>query len=120
MRLGQYFLIIYREKIPSNVFRVNANKQENNNQEKVDFLFTKEKSKQGKSKANQSNEKVHHSKDDIKTKPYLNIISKSWLKKLVFKFQQFGEMVESLEDDSLHFILKFIQIYQSQIKTWTL
>ena len=51
MRLEQYFLMImYREKIPFNVFRVNTNKQENNNQEKVDCLFTEE-SKQGKSKA---------------------------------------------------------------------
>ena len=68
MRLGQYFLMImYREKIPGNqinVFRVNANKQENNNQEKVDCLFTEEESKQGKSKADQSFEKVHHSAID--------------------------------------------------------
>ena len=41
MRLGQYFLMImYSEKIPFNVFRVNANKQKINNQEKVDCLFT--------------------------------------------------------------------------------
>ena len=76
MRLGQYFqMLLYREKIPFNVFGVNANKQENNNQERVDCLFTEEESKQGKSKADQSNEKVHHSKDDIKTKPDLNPIS---------------------------------------------
>ena len=32
MRLGQYFIIImYREQIPFNVFRINANKQENSN-----------------------------------------------------------------------------------------
>ena len=29
---------------------------------------------------------------------------KFWLKKLVSKFQQLEETVESLEDDSLHFI----------------
>ena len=83
MRLGQYFLMImYSEKIPFNFFRVNANKQENNNQEKVDCLFTEEESKQGKPKDDQRNEKVHHSKDDIKTKPDLNPISEILIEKV--------------------------------------
>ena len=87
-----------------NMFRVEANKQENDNQEAVGFLFSEDESKQGKPKTDQSNEKPHHSKDYIKLKPDLNSISEILAEKVDFDMSTIKEMVESLEDDSLHFI----------------